>query len=100
MVYIIFGAVFVLSLVLLWWSFETDSDFGMVTITIGILGLTFSLVGTGVYTAYEADKRRCLNSIQEVSGKETKWIDGECFVKADDGKFVPLKWIEEGYDRD
>lgn len=75
----------------------SDLDFGM--IVLGLMMLVTGVFGAGLTGAYQADVNRCEKTIPQTTGKETKWLSGECYAKANDGKFVPLEWIEEGYDR-
>lgn len=73
-------------------------DFPLVI--VGIVLVMGSVMGAGITASVEADKSRCLDTLPQVSNRETRWLDGECYMKADDGKFVPQEWIEKGYERD
>lgn len=63
-----------------------------------IVGVVLFIGGFGS-AAIEAEKDHCLRELRQISQSETKWVDGECYIKARDGRFVPLEWIEEGYNQ-
>lgn len=78
------------------YAFEGDYPaLGLIGFIVGAM----MFFGGIIHGSIEADKEHCLKDLPQISQTETKWLNGECYVKANDGKFVPQEWIEEGYNK-
>ncbi len=81
-------------------AFSSDSPAVAIPgIVLGIAAFWIGLTGTLITISDNSDKNYCLKTLPQVSQTETKWLDGECYMKAKDGKFVPQEWIEKGYNK-
>lgn len=78
---------------------DTYSDINLGVFMAGVVMFFVGFLGSTITLAGEQDKEHCLKDLPQISQRETKWLNSECYVKAKDGKFVPLEWIEEGYEK-